>query len=106
MRAEAMRWVRKKRFFYTLLAIYVVLSLMWIAIDLSDGTENLWFYWPMLGMGIGVAFTGIALFGFGSLFGADWEKRQVDRYLQRHGGSNTTDDGPGRTADKNQTAGS
>jgi hypothetical protein len=63
MRAEALRWVRKKRIFYTVLGIYLVLSLMWFAIDMADGTESLWFYWPMLGTGIGVAITGIALFG-------------------------------------------
>jgi hypothetical protein len=66
---------------------------MWFAIDMADGTESLWFYWPMLGTGIGVAITGIALFGIGGLFGADWEKRQVDRYLERLGGSDTTEKG-------------
>jgi hypothetical protein len=91
MRAEALRWVRKKRIFYTILGIYVVLSLMWFSIDMADGTENLWFYWPMLGTGIGVAITGVALFGIGGLFGTDWEKRQVDRYLERHGGSDTAE---------------
>lgn len=93
MRAEALRWVRKKRIFYTVLGIYLVLSLMWFAIDMADGTESLWFYWPMLGTGIGVAITGIAFFGIGGLFGADWEKRQVDRYLERLGGSDTTEKG-------------
>jgi hypothetical protein len=27
---------------------------------------------------------GIAMFGIGGLFGPDWERRQVDRYLERH----------------------
>jgi polyferredoxin len=90
LRAEAQRWVRRKRFFYAILGIYVVLSLMWFAIDMADGTENLWFYWPMLGTGLGVAITAVVLFGIGGLFGAGWERRQVDRYLQRHGGTDTT----------------
>jgi hypothetical protein len=41
MRAEAQRWVRKKRILYTILGIYGVLSLMWFAIDMADGTESL-----------------------------------------------------------------
>jgi polyferredoxin len=90
LRAEAQRWVRRKRLFYAILVIYVVLSLMWFAIDMADGTENLWFYWPMLGTGLGVAITAVVLFGIGGLFGAGWERRQVDRYLQRHGGTDTT----------------
>jgi hypothetical protein len=86
LRAEAQRWVRRKRILYTILGIYAVLSLMWFAIDMADGTENLWFYWPMLGTGIGVAVTAIVLLGIGGLFGVDWERRQIERYVQqRHG---------------------
>jgi 2TM domain len=83
-RAEAQRWVRRKRILYTILGIYAVLSLMWFAIDMADGTENLWFYWPMMGTGIGVAVTAIILLGVGGVFGVDWERRQVDKYLNRH----------------------
>ena len=81
--AEAHRWVRRKRILYTVLGIYLALSLLWFAIDMADGTENLWFYWPMLGTGIGVAITAIVLLGVGGVFGMDWERRQVDDYLQR-----------------------
>ena len=85
VRAEAQRWVRRKRILYTVLGIYAVLSLMWFLIDMADGTENLWFYWPMLGTGIAVAVTAIVLFGAGGLFGVAWERRQVERYLQQRG---------------------
>jgi hypothetical protein len=57
---------------------------MWFAIDMADGTESLWFYWPMLGTGAVVAVTSIFLIGVGGLFGADWEKRKVERYLRQH----------------------
>ena len=85
LRAEAHRWVRKRRILYTILGIYVVLSLMWFAIDMADGTENLWFYWPMLGTGVVVAITSVVLVGVGGLFGAEWEQRQIDRYVRQHG---------------------
>ncbi len=87
LRAEGRRWVRRKRILYTVLAIYAVLSLMWFAIDMADGTENIWFYWPMLGTGIAVAIASIVLLGVGGPFGADWEHRQVERYVQEHGRS-------------------
>jgi 2TM domain len=86
--AEAHRWVRRKRILYTILGIYAVLSLMWFAIDMADGTESLWFYWPMLGTGVIVAITSVVLVGVGGLFGADWEQRQIDRYVQQHRGRN------------------
>ena len=59
---------------------------MWFAIDMADGTESLWFYWPMLGTGIIVAVTAVVLLGVGGLFGADWERRRIDRYLERRDG--------------------
>jgi 2TM domain len=86
LRAEARRWVRKRRILYTILGIYAVLSLMWFAIDMADGTENLWFYWPMLGTGVVVAIAAVVLLGMGGLFGVDWEQRQVERYLRQRRG--------------------
>lgn len=81
-RSEALRWVRKKRILYTIVGVYAVLSLMWFSIDMADGTENLWFYWPMLGTGSAVAMVAVVMFGVGGLFDAGWERRQVDRYLE------------------------
>jgi hypothetical protein len=88
LRAEARRWVRRKRILYTTLAIYAVLSLMWFAIDMADGTESLWFYWPMLGTGVVVAITAVVLLGVSGPFGFDWEQRQVERYLHQRRGPN------------------
>ena len=92
--AEALQYVRRKRIFYTVLGVWIALSLMWFAIDMLEGGDGTWFYWPMLGTGIGVAITGIVLLGIGGLFGTDWERREMDRYLRRQG---DTPDGPDAT---------
>jgi 2TM domain len=84
---EARRWVRRKRILYTILGVYLVLSLMWFLIDMADGTESLWFYWPMLGAGIGVAVVAVVMLGVGGLFGANWERRQIERYRAKHDGT-------------------
>jgi fatty acid desaturase len=81
---EARRHVRRKRVFYIVLGVWVALCVMWFAIDLSDDSSSWWFYWPMFGSGIAVAITGIVLLGIGGLFGADWEHREIDKYLRRH----------------------
>jgi hypothetical protein len=82
---EARRFVRRKRILYTVVAIWLALSLMWLTIDLLDDSSSFWFYWPMLGTGIGVAITAIVLLGIGGVFGVDWERREVDKYLRRRG---------------------
>jgi hypothetical protein len=86
LRAEARRWVRKKRTLYTIVGIYSVLSIMWFALDMADGTESLWFYWPMLGAGSAVAVTAVVIFGVGGLFGVGWEQRQMEHYLRARSG--------------------
>jgi len=84
-REEARRYVRRKRILYTVVGIWLALSLMWFAIDMLDDSSSLWFYWPMLGTGVGVAITAFVLLGIGGLFGVDWERREMDRYLRRRG---------------------
>jgi 2TM domain len=84
-REEARRYVRRKRILYTVVAIWLAFSLMWFAIDMLDDSSSLWFYWPMLGTGVGVAITAIVLLGLGGLFGVNWERREMDRYLRRRG---------------------
>ena len=82
---DARRHVRRKRIVYLVIGIWIALSLMWFVIDMTDDSSSLWFYWPMLGTGIGVAITAIVLLGIGGLFGADWERREIDKYLRRRG---------------------
>jgi hypothetical protein len=82
---EARRYVRRKRIFFTVLAIWLVLSAMWLLIDLRDDSSSWWFYWPMLGTGTAVAVTGIVLLGVGGLCGADWERREIEKHLRRRG---------------------
>jgi hypothetical protein len=83
---EARRHVRRKRIFFIVLGVWIALCVMWFVIDMTDDSSSLWFYWPMFGSGIAVAITGIVLFGIGGLFGVEWERREVDKYLRRRGG--------------------
>jgi len=40
----------------------------------------------MLGSGLGVLVIGVVMGGLGGVFGAGWERRQVERYLERRSG--------------------
>jgi apolipoprotein N-acyltransferase len=56
---------------FTIIGVYAALSVMWLLIDLADDSSGFWFYWPMLGTGIGVAVAAVFLLGVGGLFGGD-----------------------------------
>ncbi|MCP5082827.1 MAG: Pr2TM family membrane protein [Alphaproteobacteria bacterium] len=80
---EAVEYVRDIKGFYSHVAIYVVTIAALAGANLYMGTDNLWFVWPALGWGLGVASHGLAVFEILSLFGADWEKRQINKRMQR-----------------------
>jgi hypothetical protein len=46
----------------------------------------------VLGAGIIVAIIGIVMFGVTGLFGAEWQRREEERYMRRHGGGDERKD--------------
>jgi hypothetical protein len=45
-----------------------------------------WFWFPLLGWGLGVAFHGFAAFGYG----ANWEERKIRELMERENNKNQT----------------
>jgi len=43
----------------------------------------LWFYWPLLGWGIGIAIHGLSVFVFGQFFGSEWEERKIKEIMDK-----------------------
>lgn len=83
---EAVEYVRDIKGFYTHLAVYAFSVIAMVVANLFMGTESLWFIWPTLGWGLGVASHGLAVFEIFSLFGVDWEKRQIEKRLRQNRG--------------------
>ena len=63
LRQEARKRAQVKLSFFGHLAIYLVVNLVLLALNLLTSPGSLWFYWPLLGWGIGVAAHGIAVYG-------------------------------------------
>jgi len=63
---EAYRRAKKKVdaqiAFYIHLAAYAGVNLLLIIINIATSTRHLWFIWPLMGWGIGVAFHALAVF--------------------------------------------
>lgn len=80
---EAKRYVKRlKRFYMQVVWAGVLVGFLFI-INLLTSTEYWWFLWPAFGLGIALAAQAVSLFGFNDMFGADWEKRQVEKRLNR-----------------------
>ncbi|MDA4847918.1 2TM domain-containing protein [Hoeflea poritis] len=81
---EALEYVRDIKGFYSHLAVYVVAVIMMAVANLFIHPNYPWFLWPALGWGLGVLSHGVSVFEVFSLFGVEWEKRQVEKRLQRN----------------------
>lgn len=80
---QARARARQLRGFYVHLAWYVAINIMLLAINLLTNRDSLWFYWPLLGWGIGVAAHAISVFALGGRFGDDWEERKARELMER-----------------------
>lgn len=79
----AFRHVRRIRNFYARLAIYVVVITGLAIFNFIKSPNHIWVIWPALGWGLGLVFYGMRVFGSIPFMNADWEKRQVEKYLGR-----------------------
>ena len=81
---KVMLYVRDIKGFYTHLITYVVVVGCLFALNLIKSPNHLWAIWPALGWGIGVVIHGLNVFEVFSLFGSNWEKREIEKRLKRN----------------------
>ncbi len=79
----AFKHVRKIRGFYGHVAKYVVVIGALAIFNLIKSPDRMWVVWPALGWGLGLVFHGMRVYGTMPFMNADWEKRQVEKYLGR-----------------------
>ena len=76
---QAKKHVEKLKGFYIHLITYIVVNLGLIFINLFVAGGSIWFIYPLLGWGIGVIGHAVSIFNFGK----DWEKRQIEKYMNK-----------------------
>ena len=69
--------------FYIHLTVYVVVNLILFSINMIVSPDGLWFFWPLMGWGLGVVFHALSVFGSGRGFGADWEERKIKELMEK-----------------------
>ena len=69
--------------FYVHLFIYIVVNIGLILLDVLTSPLQLWFYWPLLGWGIGLIAHAFSVFGIRGMFGKEWEERKIKEIMEK-----------------------
>lgn len=80
---EAKKRVEEIKGFYGNLISYIVVNIGLMVINLLTSPKYLWFFWPMLGWGIGVLFHGMKVFNFMPFLGKDWEEQKIKQFMDK-----------------------
>ena len=76
---RAAKRVKEMKGFYGNLISYCLVIPFLIFINLKTSPEYHWFWWPMLGWGIGVASHGFQVFGIGK----NWEEKKIREIMEK-----------------------
>lgn len=73
---RAKRRVGVLKGFYIHLATYIGVMVLLFFIDFLTG-GGWWFYWPLLGWGIGIIAHAFTVFGITGFLGSEWEQKKT-----------------------------
>lgn len=76
---RAHKRVKEIKSFYGNLISYCIIIPFLIILNLITSPDRLWFYWPMLGWGIGLVAHGMSVFAIGK----SWEERKIREILEK-----------------------
>ncbi|HOZ75405.1 MAG TPA: 2TM domain-containing protein [Flavobacterium sp.] len=80
---KAKKRVEEIKGFYGNLASYIVVNIGLLVLNLVTSPGHLWFYWPMIGWGIGVIIHGMKVFNYMPFLGQDWEQQKIREIMEK-----------------------
>ncbi len=82
---RARKKVKKKKGFFVHLGVYLSVALFFFLINILSFDGELWFFWPMLPWGVGLAIHYLTVFGLPGtdILTQEWESRQLEQELYR-----------------------
>lgn len=75
--------VEQLRGFYVHLTVYVLVNLFLFGINMATDRDSLWFFWPLLGWGIGLGAHAMTVFVFDGKLGKNWEDRKIAELMEK-----------------------
>ncbi|MDP3312482.1 2TM domain-containing protein [Lutibacter sp.] len=78
---RAVERVEEIKEFYSSLIAYCIVIPFLIYINLEYSPEFHWFWFPMLGWGLGLVIQGLKAFAYNPFLGREWEDRKIQEYM-------------------------
>ncbi len=69
--------------FYGNLISYIIFNGFFLILNLITSPNELWFFWPLIGWGIGVVFHGMKVFNYYPFLGKNWEERKINELIEK-----------------------
>ncbi len=80
---RAKKRVEDIKSFYTHLFVYIAVNAGLFLLDIVTSPGSLWFFWVLIGWGIGLAIHGLNVFGIDKILGKDWEEKKIKEIMEK-----------------------
>ena len=80
---QAKKKVEDIKGFYGNLIAYIVFNGFFLVLNLLTTPDQLWFFWPLIGWGVGVIFHGMKVFNYSPFLSKDWEARKMKEFMEQ-----------------------
>ena len=78
---KAKKQVEEIKGFYSHLLSFILVMLVLICINVRYSPTHIWFFWPLLGWGLGLFFHGVKVFNWFPFMSKNWEEQKIQQYL-------------------------
>ncbi|NDI99819.1 Pr2TM family membrane protein [Flavobacterium sp. LaA7.5] len=85
---KAQKRVEDIKGFYGHLTSYIVVTTGLILLNVITSPQHLWFLYPAMGWGIGLAVHGMSVFNYLPFLGNNWEERKIKEFMEQEKNDN------------------
>lgn len=75
--------VQEIKAFYSHVFIYLIVNLGLFVLNFIVSRGSWWFYWPLLGWGVGLIAHAFSVFGLGGVLGHQWEEKKINEMMNK-----------------------
>lgn len=78
---RAYQRVQEEKGFYSHVTTFLLVNAFLFLLNYFTAKGHWWFYWPLIGWGIGLTIHGIGIFGKNLIFSKKWEENRIKKLM-------------------------